>query len=150
MKVTQWCPAFWDPMDCSPPGSSVHWILQARILEWVAMPFSRGSSQLRDWTHVSHIAGRFFYHLSDQGSLEVSKSPDSGFDTPCPFSGVSLVALTVRTLPEMQEVQFDPWVGKIPCRRARQRTPVFSPGESHGRPSPKATVHGAVESQTGY
>ena len=47
-------------MDCSPPGSSVHGILQARILEWVAIQFSRGSSQLRDWTQVSSIAGRFF------------------------------------------------------------------------------------------
>ena len=44
------------PMDCSPPGSSVHGILQARILEWVAMPSSRGSSPPRDWTHISYIA----------------------------------------------------------------------------------------------
>ena len=44
----------------SPPGSSVHGILQARILEWVAIPFSRGSSQPRDQTWVSCIAGRFF------------------------------------------------------------------------------------------
>ena len=43
-----------------PPDSSVHGILQARILEWVAIPFSRGSSQPRDRTQVSHIAGRFF------------------------------------------------------------------------------------------
>ena len=49
-----------NPMDCSPPGCSVHEILQARILEWVAIPFSRGSSQPRDWTQVFHIAGRFF------------------------------------------------------------------------------------------
>ena len=47
-------------MDCSPPGSSVHGILQARILEQVAIPFSRGSSRLRDGTQVSGIAGRFF------------------------------------------------------------------------------------------
>jgi len=47
-------------MDCSLPGSSVHRILQTGILEWVAMPFSRGSSQPRDQTWVSHIAGRFF------------------------------------------------------------------------------------------
>ena len=47
-------------MDCSPPGSSVHGILQARILEWVAIPFSRGSSQPRDQTQVSCIAGRGF------------------------------------------------------------------------------------------
>ena len=44
----------------SPPGPSVHGILQARILEWVAFPFSSGSSQPRDWTQVSRIAGRFF------------------------------------------------------------------------------------------
>ena len=43
-------------------------ILQARIVEWVAMPSSRGSSQPRDWTQVSCIAGRFFYHLSHQGN----------------------------------------------------------------------------------
>ena len=47
-------------MDCSPPGSSVHGILQARILEWVAISFSRGSSRPRDQTQVSHIAGRCF------------------------------------------------------------------------------------------
>ena len=47
-------------MDCSLPGSSVHGILQARILEWVAIPFSRGSFQPRDQTQVSCIAARFF------------------------------------------------------------------------------------------
>ena len=51
------CPTLYDPMDCSPPGSSVHGILQAKILEWVAMPFSRGSSRPRDWTHISCIIG---------------------------------------------------------------------------------------------
>ena len=50
------------------PGSSVHGILQARILEWAAIPFSRGSSQSRHQTQVSHIAGRFLYHVSHQGS----------------------------------------------------------------------------------
>ena len=49
-----------DPMDCSPPGSSVHGILQARILEWDAISFSRGSSWPRNWTQVSCIAGRRF------------------------------------------------------------------------------------------
>ena len=48
------------PMDCSSLGSFAHGILQARILEWVAIPFSRGSSQTSDWTQVSCIAGRFF------------------------------------------------------------------------------------------
>ena len=58
--VTQFCMTIYDRMDCSLPGSSVHGILQARILEWVAIPFSRGSSWPRNWTWVSHIAGRFF------------------------------------------------------------------------------------------
>ena len=49
-----------DHVDCSPPGSSVHGMLQARILEWVAMPSSRGPSQLRGHTQVSCIAGEFF------------------------------------------------------------------------------------------
>ena len=58
--VAQSCPTLRDLMDCSPPGFSVHGVLQARILEWVAVPFSRGSSQPRDRTQVSCIAGRFF------------------------------------------------------------------------------------------
>ena len=59
-KSLQSCLTLCNPMDCSPPGSSVQGILQARILEWVATPFSRGSSWPRDWTEVSGIAGRFF------------------------------------------------------------------------------------------
>ena len=54
------CVRLCDPMDCSLPGSPVHGILQARIVEWVVIPFSRGSSQPRNWTWVSHLAGRFF------------------------------------------------------------------------------------------
>ena len=53
--VTQSSPTLCDPMDCSPTGSSVYGILQARILEWVAIPFSRGSSQPRDLTQVSAL-----------------------------------------------------------------------------------------------
>ena len=52
MKVAQSCPTLYDPMDYT-----VHGILQAKILEWVVVPFSRGSSQPRDQTQVSHIAG---------------------------------------------------------------------------------------------
>ena len=54
-EFSQSCPTLWDPMDYT-----VYGILQARILEWVAVPFSRGSSQPRDGTHVSRIAGRRF------------------------------------------------------------------------------------------
>ena len=56
----QSCPALCHPMGSSLPGSSVHGICQARILEWIAMPSSRGSSWPRDRTHASCIAGRFF------------------------------------------------------------------------------------------
>ena len=59
MLVAQPYPALSDPKDCSPPGSSAHGILQAKILEWVAIPFSKGSSQTRDQTQISWIAGRF-------------------------------------------------------------------------------------------
>ena len=64
-QLLQLCLTLWDPMDCSPPGFSVHVILQARILGWVAMPSSRRSSWPRDQTHIfciSCIAGRFFTH----------------------------------------------------------------------------------------
>ena len=61
LLVAQSCPALYDPMDCSLPGSSLSMgILQARILEWVAIPFSRGFSRPTDQTQISCIAGRFF------------------------------------------------------------------------------------------
>ena len=59
-EVAQSCPTFCNPVDCSLPGFSVHGILRARILEWVTISFSRGSSQPRDWTWVSCIGGRRF------------------------------------------------------------------------------------------
>ena len=58
--VAQSCPTLCDPVDCSLPGSSLHGIFQARVLEWIAISFSKGSSQPRDQTWVSHIAGRRF------------------------------------------------------------------------------------------
>ena len=60
VKVAQLCLTLCNPMDCSLPSSSVHGILQARILEWLAIPFSRGFSQPRNQIQVSHIAGGFF------------------------------------------------------------------------------------------
>ena len=58
-----------DPVDCSPPGSSVHGILQARVLEWAAISFSRGSSLSRDRNQVSCIAGRHFTLLATREAL---------------------------------------------------------------------------------
>ena len=59
-EVAHLCPTLCDSVDCSQPGSSVHGILQARILEWVAISLSRGSSQPRDRTRVSCTVGRRF------------------------------------------------------------------------------------------
>ena len=58
--VAQSCPTLCDPMDCSPPGSSIHRIFQTNILGWIAIHFSTGSSLPRDQTQVSHTAGSFF------------------------------------------------------------------------------------------
>ena len=99
---------FATPMDCKLPVSSVHGILQDRILVWVAVPFSRGSSQTRGWIQVSHTAGRFFTIWATRATCQRGRHKRLGFD---------------------------PWVGKIPWRRAWQPTPVFLPGEVHGQRS---------------
>ena len=70
--VSQSCPTLCDPMDCCPPGSSVHGILQVRVLEWVVISFSRGSSQPRDQTWVSCIAGRCFTLWATREALRVA------------------------------------------------------------------------------
>ena len=59
-EVAQSCPTLCDPMDCCPPGSSVHGIFQAIVLEWIVISFSSGSSQPKDWTQVSGIVYRRF------------------------------------------------------------------------------------------
>ena len=72
----QSCLTLWDPMDYSPSGFSVHGISQARILEWVVMPSSRGSSWPRDWTHVSCVPsiGRWIlYHGTTWEAMDLEK-----------------------------------------------------------------------------
>ena len=81
VQSLQSCPVLCDPMDCNMPGSSVHGILQARILEWVAMHSSRGSSQTRDGTPVSYVAGRFLL-LSHLGSPMMHLAPSIVFFSP--------------------------------------------------------------------
>ena len=79
LKKTVWavlgaqsCLTLCEPTDCSPPGFSVHEILQARILEWIAIPSSQGTSQPSDWTLVSCLAGRFFTVWATEKSPVVS------------------------------------------------------------------------------
>ena len=129
-----------DPMDCSPPGSSVHGFSQARILEWVAISFSRTSCWLRDWTQISCIGG--LYHWATRESHHVlyhlpiccvdyllSAARMEGF--PGGASGKEPMCQCRR-----HKIHgFYPWVGKIPWRRAWQPIPVFLPWESHGRKS---------------
>ena len=78
-EVIQSCLTLCDTMDCSPPGSSVHGIFQARILEWVAIAFSRGYSRSRDQTQVSYIAGRHFTFWATREALNHNK--DSLYQT---------------------------------------------------------------------
>ena len=84
--VAKSCLTLWDPIDCSPPGSSVHGISQARILEWVAISFFRGSSQPRGGTHISCIARRILYHWTT-------------WETHCPLSLVTRGQVSPRSLP---------------------------------------------------
>ena len=73
-KLLHLSPTLCNPTDCSPPGSSVHGIPQARKLEWVAMPSSKGSSQPRDQTHISYVSyvgSRILYHYCHWGSLYI-------------------------------------------------------------------------------
>ena len=72
VKSLQSCPTLCDPMDCSPPGSSVHGTSEARRLEWIAISFSRGSSQPRDSTHISCI-----FCMVRQESLSHQGSPNA-------------------------------------------------------------------------
>ena len=94
VKVAHSCPTLCDPMDCT-----VHGTLQARILEWVAFPFSRGSSQPRDRSQVSHIAGRFFTSWTTREAQEYwsgwpiaspADLPDPGIEPGSPALGLGL------------------------------------------------------------
>ena len=117
MKVAQLC--------CDPMNYTVHGILQARILEWVAVPFSRGPSQPRDWTQVSGLAGGFFTSWATREahfqSIPVHFLLSSGG-----ASGKEPVCQCRRC----KRCGFDPWVRKISWRGAWQPTPVLLPRES--------------------
>ena len=72
-EIAQSCPTLGDPVDCSLPGSSIHGIFQARVLEWVAISFSRGSSRAQNGTWVSCIADRCFtLWATREASLDVT------------------------------------------------------------------------------
>ena len=94
-SITLPCLILCNPLDCSPPGSSVHGIFQARILGQIAISYSRGSSQPRDWAHVSSISRQILYyratweahfiHSSVYTSIPIPKSSHSPFAPWCPY-----------------------------------------------------------------
>ena len=139
-----------DPMDCSPPGSSVHGILQARVLEWVAISFSRESSWPRDQTQFPHIAGGCFTLWATREALAASKlalppplvSNQASTDLMMPtctgvshhYSGYGFKCSPLHGTngkePACQHrrhkiYRFNPWVRNIPWRRAWQPIPVL-------------------------
>ena len=133
--VAQSCPTFCNPMDCSPPGSSVHGILQAIILKWVALSFSRGSSQPRDQIQVSHTACRFF---TIWACVRV-------YTLKAMATHSNTLALQITWMEEPGRLQSmgswrvrHDWVTSLSLftfmhwRRKWQPTPVFLPGESQG------------------
>ena len=109
-------PTLCDPMDCSPPGSSVHWILQARILEWVGMPSSRGSSRLRDHACISQISCtgmRALHHCAARSTHQVLT-----------VTAATLFTLMTQTRDDLQD---DHWAARITtllcCISVRMKLP---------------------------
>ena len=117
-EVAQSCPTFCDPMDSSQPGSSVHGIFQARILEWVTISFSRGSPWPRDRTRVSCIVGRCFTvwatHLLLQGIF-----PTQGLNPGLSHCRQILYQLSHRGKPAEGKANANPqsikWGRKVRC-----------------------------------
>ena len=99
--VTQSCPTLCNPMDYSPPGSSVHGVLQARILKWIAIPFFRKSSRPSDRTWVRQI----LYHLSHQGSYTMQQSKFTAYNSKMTFWGSSYLCLLLCVVRRM----CNPW-----------------------------------------
>ena len=118
---------------CNPMNYTVHGILQARILELVTFPFSRGSSQARDRTQVSRIAGGFFTSWTTR---EAHWNETCLHITHIYWAFQVALVVKKKKKPACQcrrhkRHRFNSWVGRIPWKRAWQLTPVFLPGESH-------------------
>ena len=109
-------------MDCSPPGSSVHGVPQARILEWVVISFSRGSSHLRDWIHISCISRLVLYHGTTWEATSFfpvmisCKIDISGVSSPSCIPAWELWKLTKCIAPKfLLQVPHTPWSAHWSC-----------------------------------
>ena len=160
-EVTQSCPTLSDPMDCSLPGSSIHGIFRARVLEWGAIAFSENMLSLLQ-TPLSFALSKtlptvvlIFKDMTFLRSFLVLSPKYISLGTIVWFCSVSfsfwcMRAKSLQSLPTLcntmdcslpgssvlcrhKRHRFDPWVRKNPWRIAWQPTPVFLPGESHGQ-----------------
>ena len=142
-NLLQLCLTLWDPVDCWPPDSSVHGILQARILEWVYKLSSRGSSWLRYWTPVSCVScigRRVLYHYCHLGSLYTRYTAFNGSG----FSSLSIKLLFVFLFfwfPCLPHSWFTPlFLQSISCNAGHLRDEGLipgsgrSPGGEYGKP----------------
>ena len=92
-QIHVWVVSLCDPMDCNPPGSSVHGILLTAILEWVAMPFCRGSSWHGDQTHVSWICRQIPYHWATRETWAQRMTKDRQHTSTTEHSGTDFLPL---------------------------------------------------------
>ena len=138
-QVAQSSPAFRNPMDCSPPGFSIHGIFQAWALEWVAISFSRGSSQPSNWIRVSCIADRHLTIWTTRESNPVNKllthTHTEAYTNYYIKMGLPMWLSGKECTCQCGKCGFTPWVGKIPWSRKWQPTPGILPGKSHGQRS---------------
>ena len=121
-EVAQSSPTLYDPVDCGPLGSSIQGILQARILEWVAISFSRGSPRPRDQTQVSRIAGRCFKLWATREAQSEKKGMPKNVQTTTTIALISHASKVIlKILPS--EIQ----------QYVNQRLPDVQPGFRKGR-----------------
>ena len=108
-EVTQSCPTLCNLVDCSLPGSSVHGMSQASILGWIAISFSRGSSQAWDQTRISCIAGEFFTDWATREGWHLSRSPKEVGEGTVLFKGRVSQAETVprAKAPQQKSARWD-------------------------------------------
>ena len=114
--VAQLCPTLCDPINCSLPGSSVHGIFQARILEWVAIPLPKRSSQHRDWTQVSCITSRFFTVWATREAPFHVIFPNIFLKSPSQLMGQTWPRLSVSSAPPTGIRQSSSWRCRMPRR----------------------------------
>ena len=138
-KSLQSCPTLCNPIDGSPPGSPIPGILQARTLEWVAISFSRGSSQPRDRTQVSCIVSKTLYHLSHHGSPKVkSLSRVRLFATPWTVAHQAPPSMGFSRREYWSGVPF-PSLGDLPDPGIEPRSPALQAEALTSEPPGKQT-----------